>query len=193
MESDNIAGDMVEWTGTKPLGTPVTFVRHWKRDLFAIREVPCGSCTGCCRSAFDIELSSDEERARFPHVIKDGKTVILPLANGHCHYLVDDKCSVYETRPLTCRVFDCRMYAFVGVLPSNEDLPLVQAVREWAPPRMGTQDDREALVAMRLKFAATYTEGVDTTVAVALALLGYEEYLDTARKLMRVMKEKLGL
>lgn len=34
---------------------------------------------------------------------------------GHCPMLADDRCSIYEHRPQTCRTYDCRIFAATGV------------------------------------------------------------------------------
>lgn len=34
---------------------------------------------------------------------------------GHCPMLVEEKCSVYEDRPRTCRRYDCRVFAATGI------------------------------------------------------------------------------
>ncbi len=50
--------------------------------------------------------------------------------DGACPMLVDGACSIYEHRPRTCRVYDCRLFAALGRV--NEDTPLIAArVRAW--------------------------------------------------------------
>jgi len=65
---------------------------------------PCTMCGACCRSIgnaveFAKKLPEDNDIAdafrNFPHPIN---------SDGSCSMLVDNKCSVYETRPDICNV-----------------------------------------------------------------------------------------
>ena len=50
--------------------------------------------------------------------------------NGHCPMFVDGGCSIYEDRPRTCRVYDCRLFTALGRV--NEDTPAIAArIRAW--------------------------------------------------------------
>jgi Fe-S-cluster containining protein len=50
---------------------------------------------------------------------------------GHCPMLVDDKCSIYEHRPQTCRRYDCRVFAATGI-PVDRDQPdIAHRVNAW--------------------------------------------------------------
>ncbi|GGC18777.1 YkgJ family cysteine cluster protein [Pseudoduganella buxea] len=92
------------------------------RDIGA--DVPCNECNACCRSSMFIHIRADEIRSlnRIP------KQLLFPvpgLAKGHrlmgyddkgrCPMLVDDRCSIYEDRPQTCRDYDCRIFAATGI------------------------------------------------------------------------------
>lgn len=50
----------------------------------------CDGCGCCCRNLDKSELYSDLDRG-----------------DGTCRYLVGNMCSVYDTRPLFCRVDEC--------------------------------------------------------------------------------------
>jgi Fe-S-cluster containining protein len=51
---------------------------------------------------------------------------------GHCPMLADNKCSIYEYRPQTCRSYDCRMFAATGVEPDAETQADIAArVKAW--------------------------------------------------------------
>lgn len=58
---------------------------------------PCDRCGACCRH---LELSP---------LYKD-----LDRGDGVCKYLSGNLCSIYETRPLLCRVDDCYTAFFKG-------------------------------------------------------------------------------
>lgn len=48
---------------------------------------PCTECGACCRATFALTVFG------------------LPVdQNGHCSYLKDDLCSIYEVRPEPCRI-----------------------------------------------------------------------------------------
>lgn len=48
---------------------------------------------------------------------------------GHCPMLVDERCSIYDHRPRTCREYDCRVFAATGVVPDQPDI--AQRAAEW--------------------------------------------------------------
>ncbi|WP_064093130.1 YkgJ family cysteine cluster protein [Rossellomorea aquimaris] len=48
---------------------------------------PCNSCGLCCQNIGHIEELKSYD-----------------LGNGTCKYLIDQKCSIYESRPLICRI-----------------------------------------------------------------------------------------
>ena len=102
-------------------------------------DVPCGECTACCRSAYFIHVEPDEAETlrRIPRALlfpapglPKGHVVLGHDERGHCPMLIDDRCSIYDHRPRTCRTFDCRVFAAAGV--TADDKPLVDArVRRW--------------------------------------------------------------
>ena len=50
--------------------------------------------------------------------------------DGCCPMLVDDACTIYASRPRTCRVYDCRLFAALGRV--NDDTPMIAArIRSW--------------------------------------------------------------
>ena len=85
-------------------------------------DVPCGECTACCRSSMFIHIRADETDALahippqvlFPAPYQTNGNVLMGHdEHGNCPMLVDDRCSIYEHRPNTCRTYDCRVYAAV--------------------------------------------------------------------------------
>jgi Fe-S-cluster containining protein len=101
--------------------------------------VPCGTCTACCTSSQFVLIEPDEVEtlARVPAALRfpapgrpPGHVVLGYDAQGRCPMLVDGVCSIYEDRPRTCRVYDCRVFAATGVEPEAQ--PAIAArVREW--------------------------------------------------------------
>lgn len=88
-------------------------------------KVPCGSCNMCCKhlDAFltPTEIISGKYQMEFrpPHTVNSLKDQGLPensgafrLArkkNNECVYLIEEKCSIYDNRPYSCRRYDCRV------------------------------------------------------------------------------------
>ena len=83
-------------------------------------ESPCEHCVAaCCKQNghdYAVLLRDDEVRrfAAFSQVVtirRDGQLIaesVLPYVNGRCQFLDDeDRCRIYEDRPLSCREFQC--------------------------------------------------------------------------------------
>jgi Fe-S-cluster containining protein len=77
-------------------------------------DVPCGSCAVCCEKLSPYltpeEFASGEYAYTFMRVDGlDVPTITIPKSTqGGCMYYVNNKCSIYNKRPLACRQFDCR-------------------------------------------------------------------------------------
>jgi Fe-S-cluster containining protein len=104
-------------------------------------DVPCDGCTACCTSSQFVHIEPDEIDT-IAHIPSDllFPAPRLPLGNfvlgyderGHCPMLIDGMCSIYEHRPRTCRVYDCRVYAAAGVEPDDErKVEITKRVRQW--------------------------------------------------------------
>jgi Fe-S-cluster containining protein len=82
---------------------------------------PCGDChANCCKQnghEFAVLLRGDEIRRFAPFSIdvpiqQHGAGVVrervLPYVAGRCQFLgADDRCTIYEDRPASCREFEC--------------------------------------------------------------------------------------
>ena len=87
-------------------------------------DVPCDGCTACCTSSQFIHVGPDESDT-LAHIPTDllfpapglppGHVVLGYDERGHCPMLIDDKCSIYEHRPRTCRTYDCRIFPAAGL------------------------------------------------------------------------------
>jgi Fe-S-cluster containining protein len=104
-------------------------------------DVPCDSCTACCTSSQFIHIEPDETDTlehvptallfpapRLPH----GHVVLGYDERGHCPMLADNRCSIYEHRPRTCRTYDCRVFpaAGLGVDESGKE-SIDRQARRW--------------------------------------------------------------
>jgi uncharacterized protein len=75
-------------------------------------DVPCGSCTLCCRTLI-VPLAQEEyEQYDWAWITtRDGVRLGRALKrrpNGECIYLTDRGCSIHGRAPHVCQRFDCR-------------------------------------------------------------------------------------
>jgi Fe-S-cluster containining protein len=82
---------------------------------------PCERCdAACCRQSawpYAVLLQSDDERRRFgpwsESILLDDhdglRTAhVIAYRDGRCPFLgADDRCTIYDSRPLSCRQFEC--------------------------------------------------------------------------------------
>ena len=134
----------------------------WLEDMqAAIRgeraaDVPCGGCTACCTASQFVHIGPDETdtlahipvELLFPAPrLPAGHVVLGYDERGHCPMLVDNKCSIYDHRPRTCRTYDCRVFAATGVEVDHAHDLIAQQVRRWkfAFPTATDQADHDAV------------------------------------------------
>jgi len=125
-------------------------------------DVPCAGCTACCRSSQFVHIGPDETDA-LAHIppallfpaprMPKGHVVMGYDERGHCPMLVDDRCSIYEHRPRTCRTYDCRVFAAAGVAADKP--PVRERAVRWRFT-VASPTDRTAVEAVRA--AAAYLE-----------------------------------
>ncbi len=112
--------------------------------------VPCGACNGCCKSSYFIHVGPDEHEAleAIPRELlfdapglPEGHLILGYDKHGCCPMLVAEKCSIYDSRPRTCRVYDCRVFTATGIDP---DKPAVEErTRRWRFSFPAEQDGLE--------------------------------------------------
>lgn len=88
-------------------------------------DVPCGECRGCCSAGRFVHLIPSDQLAhsaiprqllhRAPGMPR-GHAVMGYLDGGICPMLKAGDCSIYPSRPSTCRTFDCRVLAATGLV-----------------------------------------------------------------------------
>jgi hypothetical protein len=91
--------------------------------------------------------------------------------------LIDGRCSIYEHRPRTCRTYDCRIFAAVGLAVDAEDSrkePVALRARRWRFS-FPTDDDRRRHDAVLAAVASVRATSV-TQLAVR-AIETHEEFL----------------
>ncbi len=138
---------------------------QWLNELIGSLEgqndtnVPCGECVACCTSSYFIHLKpTDKQTLR--HIPKN---IIFPAPglpkghfllgydeNGHCPMFKENKCSIYNYRPETCRQYDCRVYAATGFSLENEKKPLISSQTKHWKFDISSASDAEAMQAVKL-------------------------------------------
>ncbi len=87
-------------------------------------DVPCGECRGCCSAGRFVHLLPSDRPAHSAipkHLLfsapgmPKGHAVMGYLDDGVCPMLKVGNCSIYSSRPSTCRTFDCRVLAATGL------------------------------------------------------------------------------
>ena len=152
----------------------------------AAADVPCGACTACCTSSQFVHIEPDETDTRahipaellFPAPGRPKGHVLLGYdERGHCPMLVDSRCSIYDHRPRTCRAYDCRIFAAVGLDVDAEDEHKEEIARRSRRWRFGfpTDDDRRRHAAVRA--AARSVRATSVTQLAVRAVEQYEEFL----------------
>ena len=151
-------------------------------------DVACGTCTACCTSRQFVHIGPDETDtlAHIPRELlfpaprlPDGHVVLGYDEHGRCPMLGDGGCSIYEHRPITCRTYDCRVFAATGVDPGDDKPTIRDRTRRWrfATP---TASDRACLDAMQTAAAFLQEhpdrtpDGVPPANATELAVVAVE-------------------
>lgn len=169
-------------------------------------EVPCGDCTACCTSSYFIHISPEEKQtlASIPKMFQfpapnlpKGHVLLGYDEQGHCPMLKDNKCSIYERRPLTCRQYDCRVLAAAGFTTNHDKAKLVdQQIRRWKfsfPQEL----DHEAFSAVQAaalflrEHAGEFPEGIVPKLPTQLAMLAlkvHEVFLKPGRSDKKLIK-----
>jgi uncharacterized protein len=113
-------------------------------------DVPCGDCAACCTSSHFVHVGPGEAltRARIPEellVAAPGAvagTLLLGFdQKGRCPLLNGRRCEIYEDRPRTCRLYDCRVYTAAGVDADRD--AITRQARAWAFSYPAARDRRE--------------------------------------------------
>ena len=93
-----------------------------------IENVPCGSCTTCCEKLAPHLSVSEIQSGLYPlslvnpdssHLRENPNTgpivTLYRKKDGGCGMFIDNKCSIYDIRPIACRQFDCRKGHYPGI------------------------------------------------------------------------------
>lgn len=75
------------------------FIKQRKKTISGINDFPCSSCGLCCKNIRQtvLELNQKDQNSMF----------YFPYGwdqSGACEMLKDNKCSIYDNRPLVCNI-----------------------------------------------------------------------------------------
>ena len=161
-------------------------------------DVPCGTCTACCRSSYFIHIRPDEtqtlasipKKLLFPAPgLPKGNVLMGYDEQGQCPMFKDNKCSIYEDRPQTCRTYDCRIFPATGI-SVGKDKPLISKQEKRWKFDLKTDRERKQLAAVQAaakflqKNAKHFPEGfvpANTTQQAVLAIKVHEVFLDSGK------------
>src|SRR5690606_23788187 len=137
-------------------------------------DVPCGTCTACCRSSYFVHVAPDDVDARrripaellFPAPGRPpGHRLMGFDERGRCPMLTEDGCSIYEDRHRTCRAYHCRVHPAAGTTPDGDhDADIADRVRRWRF-RIDGPDDEERWTAVQI--AARHLETAELPADIA--------------------------
>lgn len=139
-------------------------------------DVPCRDCAACCTSSQFVHIAP-EEADTLAHIPAEllfpaprmprGHVVLGYDGRGHCPMFVDNRCSIYDHRPRTCRTYDCRIFPATGVAV-EEDKPLIaRQARRWRF-RFPTDADRIEHQAVQAAATALSTTDLGNRTDVAV-------------------------
>jgi Fe-S-cluster containining protein len=171
----------------------------WLRGIRAVlagegeADVACGDCSACCITSHFVHVGPAEAQALaaiprdllFPAPgLPTGSVVMGYDEQGCCPMLTGGRCSIYEDRPLTCRTYDCRIFAAAGI-SADTDL-ITRRARRWRFDHPAAKDrDEHAAVRAAARFlleqAECFPGGAGPAGPVRVALLSvkaYEVFLD---------------
>jgi Fe-S-cluster containining protein len=139
-------------------------------------DVSCGSCIACCRSSYFIHIRPYESQTLaiipkellFPAPgLSKGNMVLGYDEEGHCPMLADNKCSIYDYRPLTCRTYDCRIFTAAGIAAGDDDKVLItRQSQRWKFNYPDRQDHKDHLaVKTAAKFLQKHTKSFPNEIS----------------------------
>lgn len=136
-------------------------------------DVPCGTCQLCCQRT---RVPVTEEEAQDPDLkaVRDDTGWIIPKVGIDCIHL-DNGCQIYDMRPATCRVFDCRKRIVANMADDRtQEMALKWDLSEWFTP-----ENEIYINAIRLcasNFHAQFPEA-NISAIVSYAIVHWPEYL----------------
>ena len=155
----------IEDTERKPAGRFSVWLT--KNQQSSDADVPCASCNACCRSGYFIHITPHDTDAQkhipaallFPAPgLAPGHMIMGYNEQGACPMLIEDRCSIYEHRPQTCRDYDCRIFAATNIAAGDSAKAEVneQAARWQFEYAQETDHLKQAAVSAAINFLAEH-------------------------------------
>jgi len=103
-------------------------------------DAPCGECVGCCTSSKFIHIRPTDKDALnvIPKEVmfqapglSEGYYLLGYNDKGHCPLFKAGKCSIYGSRPETCRQYDCRALATTNIRITDESEEITRKANSW--------------------------------------------------------------
>jgi Fe-S-cluster containining protein len=154
-------------------------------------EVACRTCTACCRSSQFVHIGPDEtdtlanipRELLFPApLMPRGYRVLGYDERGWCPMLTEAGCSIYEHRPRTCRMYDCRIFAATRVDlddPDKQEIAVQSQRWDFSLAAAADRRERAALDRAARELATEWESSVDAPAsATARAVLITQRALD---------------
>ena len=126
-------------------------------------DVPCGACNACCRASYFIHVAPADGAAlnKIPQALlfpapgrPPGHKLMGYNAQGECPMLSDGRCSIYSSRPQTCRDYDCRIFAAAGIPAGGDEKAAVnRQVLRW---RFSFRNDEDKQTNAAVRAAARF-------------------------------------
>jgi hypothetical protein len=114
-------------------------LKSFKTQTAAI--VPCGACRACCTASYFITVKTTDTDAlaaipapllQFAPGLAKGDRVLGFRPDGTCPMFRKNECSIYPSRPGTCRSYDCRVLAAAGLMAGGSDKSQInERVHAW--------------------------------------------------------------
>ena len=178
------AGSITDWL--RP------YIEDPFRTLSEGADVPCGSCSQCCRAGYRIDVLPHEVHPRMRTRRAGGRLALDLAPDGACVHLVNGKCEIYANRPNACRTFDCRVMFFAG-MRYHEGTVRNWMVDQWYT-RLDTRDD--AIYALGLAGAARQLHREGATSVEDEAVIAREmvkNHLGSMRQAVEPRVRKVGV
>ena len=94
----------------------------------------CEDSAECCdfgRTGREPYVTAAEVALIEAEVARQGRKLPTPRADGRCPFLTgENRCSIYEARPLGCRTYFCERASGFGRFPRREIAPLPRALED---------------------------------------------------------------
>jgi len=158
-------------------------------------DVACGDCVGCCTSSYFIKVRA-HEAAAIASIGADNLRPVPGASNGsllmgfdeqgHCFMFENGRCSIYATRPETCRTYDCRVYTAAGMNAGPDKSVINERIASWKfeYPSLRDHEEHRAVTAAAnflrqhpVRFPGGRVPSRPSEIAV-LAVKSYQVFLD---------------